>query len=48
MIKVAILVGSLRRDALTKKLAENVAPLFPEGYETEFVEIGNLPLYNQD
>ena len=26
----------------------NVAALFPEGYESEFIEIGNLPFYNQD
>ncbi len=28
-------------------MAAHVANLFPEGYETEFVQIGNLPLYNQ-
>jgi len=32
----------------SKKLAANVASLFPEGYEAVFVEIGNLALYNQD
>lgn len=25
-----------------------MSTLFPEGYEAEIVEIGNLPLYNQD
>ncbi|MBF8418807.1 NAD(P)H-dependent oxidoreductase [Heyndrickxia coagulans] len=48
MTKVGILLGSLRKASFSRKLAENVAHLFPEGYETEFVEIGNLPLYNQD
>ncbi|GIN72875.1 flavin reductase [Bacillus sp. J14TS2] len=48
MTKVGILVGSLRKDSFSKKIAKNVATLFPEGYETEIVEIGNLPLYNQD
>ena len=48
MTKVGILVGSLRKESFSKKLAANVASLFPEGYETEFVEIGNLALYNQD
>lgn len=48
MLKVGILVGSIRKDSVTKKLAKNVAELFPQGYETEFIEIGNLPLYNQD
>lgn len=48
MVKVGILVGSLRKDSFSQQIANNVAKLFPEGYETEFVEIGNLALYNQD
>ena len=48
MVKIGILVGSLREESLSKKIAANVASLFPEGYETEFIEIGNLPFYNQD
>lgn len=48
MAKVGIVVGSTRKDSFSGKIAENVAALFPDGYETEFVEIANLPLYNQD
>lgn len=48
MVKVGIVVGSLRKDSFSQQIANNVTKLFPEGYETEFVEIGNLPLYNQD
>ncbi|MFF2448891.1 NADPH-dependent FMN reductase [Neobacillus sp. NPDC058068] len=48
MPKIGILLGSLRKESFSKKIAANVAALFPEGYETEIVEIGNLPLYNQD
>lgn len=48
MTKVAILLGSLRKDSFSEKIAMNVADLFPEGYETEVIEIGNLALYNQD
>ncbi|ETI70110.1 NADPH-dependent FMN reductase [Neobacillus vireti] len=48
MPKIGILLGSLRKESFSKKIAANVAALFPEGYETEFVEIGNLALYNQD
>lgn len=33
---------------MTKKLAKSVVELFPEGFTTEFVDIGNLPLYNED
>lgn len=48
MKKVGILVGSLRKESFSKKLVTNVASLFPEGYDAEFIEIGNLVLYNQD
>src|SRR5699024_8542927 len=48
MKKVGILVGSLRQESFTKKVAENVEPLFPDEVETEWIDIGKLPLYNQD
>lgn len=48
MKKIGILVGSLRQGSFTKKVAENVEPLFPDDVETEWIEIGDLPLYNQD
>ena len=48
MVKIGIIVGSLRKESVTKKLAQNVAELFPSDYDTTFVEIGNLPLYNED
>src|SRR5947207_5549981 len=48
MTKIGILVGSLRKESFSKKIAANVAALFPEGYESEFIEIENLPFYNQD
>ncbi|WP_346207993.1 NAD(P)H-dependent oxidoreductase [Caldifermentibacillus hisashii] len=48
MVKIGILIGSLRKESFSRKLAENVSALIPEGYEAEIVEIGNLPLYNQD
>lgn len=48
MTKIAVLVGSLRKESFSKKIAKNVATLFPEGFETEFIPIGNLLLYNQD
>lgn len=48
MTKVAVLVGSLRKESYTKKIAAALMQLFPEDVETEFVEIGDLPLYNQD
>lgn len=48
VVKVGIFVGSLRKESFSKKLAENVVTYFPEGYETEFIEIGHLPFYDQD
>lgn len=48
MTKIGIIVGSLRKDSVSKKLAQNVAEMFPDGYDTTFIEIGNLPLYNED
>lgn len=47
MTKVAIVVGSLRKESYSKKLAENVANLFPKEFPTEFISI-DLPLYNPD
>lgn len=48
MKKIAIIVGSLRRDSIAKKIAKNIVEFFPEGYEAQFIEIGDLPLYNAD
>ena len=46
--KIAVLVGSLRKDSFNRKLATAVARLAPEGFVFEQLEIGDLPLYNQD
>jgi chromate reductase len=48
MTKVAVLVGSLREESFTKKVAKNVMGLFPEEFELAIVPIGDLALYNQD
>jgi chromate reductase len=45
---VAVFVGSLRKDSLNRKLAKALIVLAPESLRLEIVEIGNLPLYNQD
>jgi chromate reductase len=46
--KVAVLVGSLRRESLNRKVARALQKLAPPSLDLEIVEIGNLPLYNQD
>jgi len=48
MTKIGILVGSLRRDSLSQKFAENMDVFFPETYELDMIEIGHLPFYSQD
>ena len=47
-IHIAVLVGSLRRESLTRKMANNLIALAPKTLKLEIVEIGNLPLYNAD
>lgn len=48
MTKIGILVGSLRKESFSKKIALNLQNLFPEDYEVELIEIGHLPYYDQD
>lgn len=48
LTKIGVLVGSLRKESYSKKIAKNVAELFPQEYQIEFVDIGKMPLYNQD
>jgi chromate reductase, NAD(P)H dehydrogenase (quinone) len=45
---VAVLVGSLRKDSINRKVAHALAELAPPSLKLEIVEIGQLPLYNQD
>jgi NAD(P)H-dependent FMN reductase len=46
--KVAVVVGSLRRESFNRQLAQAVISLAPADFTFEFLEIGNLPLYSQD
>jgi chromate reductase, NAD(P)H dehydrogenase (quinone) len=45
---VAVLVGSLRKESFTRKLANAMIVLAPDSLALEIVEIGDLQLYNQD
>ena len=45
---VAVLVGSLRKDSFNRKVANALSAVAPASLKTEIVEIGPLPLYNQD
>ena len=45
---VAVLVGSLRKGSLNRKLALALVAMAPPTLALKIVEIGQLPLYNQD
>lgn len=47
-IHIAVIVGSLRRDSLNRKLATALALLAPADFSFTQLQIGDLPLYNQD
>ena len=46
--QIAVIVGSLRKDSLNRKLADALARMAPEGLELRQLRIDDLPLYNQD
>ena len=46
--RIAVLVGSLRKESLNRKMAKALTALAPESLRLEQVEIGGLPLYDQD
>jgi chromate reductase len=46
--RVAVIVGSLRKDSLNRKMAKALGAIAPASLSLEIVEIGELPLYNQD
>jgi chromate reductase len=45
---VAVIVGSLRKDSINRKVANALSELAPSSLKLQIVEIGKLPLYNQD
>ncbi len=46
-MRLGIIVGSLRKESFSRKIAENVARLLPDGLQAEYIDI-DLPMYNQD
>jgi len=45
---VAVIVGSLRKESFTRKLAKAIAAVVPGHLTFDFVDIGQLELFNQD
>jgi chromate reductase len=46
--KIAIIVGSLREGSYNRRVARSICAIRGDNLECEMVEIGDLPLYNQD
>lgn len=46
--KVALFVGSLRKEAFSRKTALTLAEVAPKSLALEIVEVGQLPFYNED
>jgi chromate reductase, NAD(P)H dehydrogenase (quinone) len=46
--QIAVVVGSLRRDSINRKLANALVKLAPPEFSFRQLEIGDLPLYSED
>jgi chromate reductase len=46
--KIAVFVGSLRKESYSRKMARALAAMAPASLALEIVEIADLPMYNQD
>jgi chromate reductase len=46
--KIAVVVGSLRKDSINRKLVNALIKLAPPDFSFQLVQIDDLPLYNQD
>jgi chromate reductase, NAD(P)H dehydrogenase (quinone) len=46
--KVAVLVGSLRKDSYNLKVAKVFQKIAPPSLSLQIIQIGDLPLYNED
>jgi chromate reductase len=45
---IAVIVGSLRQDSYNRKLANAIVQLAPAEFSFKQIQIGDVPLYNQD
>lgn len=46
--KIAVLVGSLRKESFSRKVAQSLSELAPKSLDLQIIEIGGLSFYNQD
>ena len=47
-LKLAVIVGSNRRESINRKLAQALAKLGEGAFDATFVQIDDLPMFNQD
>ncbi len=46
--KIAVVVGSIRKDSFNRMLARAAIKLAPKDFDCELIRIDDLPVYNQD
>ena len=46
--KIAIIVGSLREGSFNRRVARSICAIRGDNLDCSMIEIGDLPLYNQD
>ncbi|RYF80419.1 MAG: NADPH-dependent oxidoreductase, partial [Chitinophagaceae bacterium] len=46
--KIAVIVGSLRKESYNLKTAKALMELAPESFNMELLSIANLPMFNED
>lgn len=47
-MKIAVIVGSLRRESYNKTLARVLVAKLPSGIEAEYIDLADVPLMNED
>lgn len=47
-LQIAVIVGSLRKESFNRHLANAIIKMSPSNVNLKVLEIGDLPLYNQD
>ena len=48
MPRIGFIVGSTAEQSINRKVAKAVAALLPEGFEAEFLDFSELPMYNYE
>ncbi|WP_310391326.1 NAD(P)H-dependent oxidoreductase [Hymenobacter sp.] len=45
---IGLIAGSLRKESFSKKIANTLLPIAPQGFEFRLISLDGLPIYNQD